>query len=691
MASALPFLPLGVALALLGLLAIADAVRPIDRTFDRVSWALFDGGSIKRDINRERTLRSAGIGTPYELYQTRTLLDSALAALAGVVLGGYAAAAIIEVLGVTRLSAPVGSDIFRPLPDALLTFDAKYFTLLTLGGMALAAASAGVVYLIRWKVPSIRADTRRRKIDAGMPRMIAFVYALSRGGMSFPEVMRTLSRNRDVFGTGAEEIGIAARNIDLFGDDLVSAIRDLANRTPSDQFQSFSENLTSVLQSGQDLSAFLREEYERYTDAAEEQQGEILNVLATAAEVYVTVVVAGTLFLLTILLIIGLTQGGMLFQLRVITYVLLPATNVLFIAYLSEVTSPLRAARTEWPDDEAERIGAPPVAADGGVVSSERVRENLARLNVYRRLSRVRRFATAPVATLLETPQLLLYLTVPVAVLFVGFQYPAYYVDGTVVITVLDDVLVQAALFVLVTFGIVYESHRRRLERLERAVPDLLERLASLNEAGLSVVSAFGRARRSDVGALDEEVERIWRDIQWGATVEQALDRFEARVRTPSITRVVTLLTNSMRASNEIGPVLRIAAEQARSDQRLKRHRRQETATYLVVIYIAFFVFLVVIGSIDLVLIPALPDGGGAGGNPLGGLGSANEAAYRLVFFHAAIIQAALSGLVGGQMSDGSIEDGLKHASVMLLIAYAAFLVTSDLDLGGAVAAALVP
>jgi hypothetical protein len=42
-------------------------------------------------------------------------------------------------------------------------------------------------------------------------------------------------------------------------------------------------------------------------------------------------------------------------------------------------------------------------------------------------------------------------------------------------------------------------------------------------------------------------------------------------------------------------------------------------------------------------------------------------------------------------MSDGSIEDGLKHASVMLFIAYAAFLVTSDLDLGGAVAAALVP
>jgi flagellar protein FlaJ len=691
MASALSFLPLAAALALLGLLAVADAVRPVDRTFDRVSWALFDGTSVERDIERQRTLRSAGIGTPYELYQTRTLLYSGLAALAGVVLGGYAAAAVIEVLNVSRLTTPVGGELFRPLPDALLTFDAKYFALLTFGGILLAAASAGVVYLVRWKVPSVRADTRRRQIDAGMPRTIAFVYALSRGGMSFPEVMRTLSRNRDVFGTGAEEMRIAARDIDLFGADLVSAVRDLANRTPSDRFQSFSENLTSVLQSGQDLSAFLHEEYERYTDAAEEQQGEILNVLATAAEVYVTVVVAGTLFLLTILLIIGLTRGGMLFQLRVITYVLLPATNVLFIAYLSEVTQPLRASRTERPDEEAEATTSPAVAADGGALPTGRVRENLARLALHRRLARVRRFATDPVATLRDTPRLLLYVTVPVAALFVGLQYPAYYVDGRVVVTVLDDVLVQATLFVLVTFGIVYELHRRRLERLEAAVPDLLERLASLNEAGLSVVASFERVRRSDVGALDDEVERIWRDIQWGATVEQALDRFEERARTPSITRVVTLLTNSMRASNEIGPVLRIAAEQARSDQRLKRHRRQETATYLVVIYIAFFVFLVVIGALDLVLIPALPDGSAAGGNPLGGFGGADQAAYRLVFFHAVIVQAALSGLVGGQMSDGSIEDGLKHASVMLFVAYVAFLVTSDLELGGAVAATLLP
>ena len=694
MVAPLQFLPLVLAVVLVGLLAGAAALRPLERGFSRIAWALFDGESIDIDPERRRSLRAAGIGSPYRLYQVKTLLYSVLAALGGVVLGGYATAAVVEFFGPDRLRAPIGGRIFRPLPEWLVSFEAKYTALLVAGAVVFGASAATVVYLVRWNIPSVRADTRRRQIDAGMPRMIAFVYALSRGGMSFPEVMRTLSDNSDVFGTGAEEMGIGVRSIDLFGDDLVTAVRTLATRTPSEQFQSFTENLTSVLQSGQDISEFLRDEYERYRAAADEQQREILDVLATASEVYVTVVVAGMLFLITILLIIGLTTGGMLDVLRIIAYVLLPATNVLFLAYLSEVTQPLRATRTGRPEAEATATGSDlPVATDGGSVFSMRTRENVARLRIKRRLRRVQRFVSNPGQALLDSPTLLLYATVPFAVVFVAVQFPAYVADGVLDIRVLDDVLIQATLLVVTTFAVVYEIQRRRLQRLEGAVPDLLDRLASLNEAGLSVVSSFDRVRRSEMGALDDEVDRIWRDVEWGGTVEDALVRFEQRVRTPSVTRVVTLLTNSMRASNEIGPVLRIAAEQARADQRLKRQRRQETMTYLIVIYISFLVFLVVIGAIDTVLVPNLPTGGGVGG-PFGGIGEIDKAAYQLVFFHAAIVQAGFSGLVGGQMAGGSLKDGAKHASVMLLVAYLAFLASEELSFSGAVgdaAVALLP
>jgi len=678
-------LPLVAAIGLLGVFLTAPYSPRIDAAITRLAFLLLGGRGIEIDPEREQSLRSAAIGVPYREYAAKTYIYAAGAGIAGAVIGVYLGAAALVVVASPGVSFDPNATIETP-------------NLVQLGVFLLAAALLGAVaavatYELRWRLPSIRADGRSRRIDAGLPRTVAFTYALTRGGMSFPDVLRTLSANERVFGEGAAEVDVAVRNIDLFNVDLVTAVRDLSENTPSERFGTFTENLSSVLQSGGDVSEFLREQYERYRDEAEEQQAEILNLLATTAEVYVTVIVAGMLFLITILLIIGLTAGDTLFVMRVLTYVVIPAANVLFLAYLLDVTRPLRATGDEREDDredtrERDRgrkgdgiAAVDAVESDGGYTRPGAAADH-ERLFAYRRLRSVRETLASPLSSVIDRPRLLLYVTVPIAVVATAVRLPAAFAGGSVDVRALDDILVQAAIFLSGTFAIVYEYSRRRLRRLESAVPELLERLASLNEAGISVVSSFDRVRRGDIGALDEEVDRIWRDIQWGATTEEALSRFETRVRTPSVTRVVTLITNAMHASNEIGPVLRIAAEQARSDLQLRRQRRQEMFTYLVVVYVSFFVFLVVIGALEYVLIPSLPDvgsvGGGAAGGvggvggagPLGGFEGGDRDAYRLVFLHTAFVQSLLSGLAAGVMGSGSIKAGMKHAAAMLSISY---------------------
>jgi flagellar protein FlaJ len=245
----------------------------------------------------------------------------------------------------------------------------------------------------------------------------------------------------------------------------------------------------------------------------------------------------------------------------------------------------------------------------------------------------------------------------------------------------LDDVLVVALVLTAGSFGLLYEAGQHRLRRLEAALPDLLDRLASLNEAGMTVVGSFDRIRRSELGAMDPELERIWADVRLGATVATALRRFEGRVRTPSVTRLVTLVTSSMRASSDLGPVLRIAASEARAERRFRRTRSQEMSTYLVAIYVAFLVFLVVIVTMDAFFVPRLVEAtagldADAGRVPVGGflrLSDGTVAAYRLTFFHAALLQATFSGLVGGQMSAGTVGAGVKHAAVMVTVTYVVF------------------
>lgn len=713
------YIPLIVVLVTVAVVALAPFNRSLERDVKRLAYAIFGGRTIVPNPPRERTLRAAGIGTPYRIYVTQTYLYTAVAAFAGAVVGVYLGGLLIDLLGLTELTAPSPAitDATSSLPDWLLTFDAKLFALLAVTSILLGIAAATVVYAIRWSIPSVRATTRARQIDASLPRMVAFIYAQSRGGMAFPDVMRSLSENRGVFGAGADEMGVGVRNIDLFGQDLVTAVRDLSRRTPSDEFQKFLENLNSVLQSGRNLSRFLADEYERYREQAEEQQREILELLATTAEVYVTAVVAGMLFLITILLVIGLTSGDTLVLVQLLTYVVLPAINLLFIAYLSEVTQPLRASRdesdvdregmdalTRAPPRQATE-GEQPTATDGGEldygrVVSPRSRANLGRFRAHKRVKRLRDVLTSPVESVSDRPELVLLVTVPIALGYVLGQLPGALAGGALDVRAFDDAVVQSALFVMASFAVVYEVSQQRLRRLESAIPNMLERLASLNEAGVAVVSSFDRVRRSDLGDLNDEMDRIWRDIKWGATVEQALDRFERRIQTPAVTRTVTLLTNSMRASNEIGPVIRIAAEQARSDQKLRRQRKQEMFTYLIVIYVSFLVFLIVIGAIDRVLIPNLPSQealGGTTGNAVGSapsflqINSRKVEQYRLTFFHAGLIQATLSGLVGGQMSSGSVKDGVKHATVMLLITYLAFVFLPQPEVGGSTAAMVAP
>ena len=52
-----------------------------------------------------------------------------------------------------------------------------------------------------------------------------------------------------------------------------------------------------------------------------------------------------------------------------------------------------------------------------------------------------------------------------------------------------------------------------------------------------------------------------------------------------------------------------------------------------------------------------------------------NTGAYTLLFFHVSIVQGLFSGLIAGQLGEGRVADGLKHATVLVFITYVVFQV----------------
>jgi flagellar protein FlaJ len=96
-------------------------------------------------------------------------------------------------------------------------------------------------------------------------------------------------------------------------------------------------------------------------------------------------------------------------------------------------------------------------------------------------------------------------------------------------------------------------------------------------------------------------------------------------------------------------------------------------------------VFIGIVFALSSSFIPAIDNAnlGGASGGGLpggvsssvfGGLGSVDTSAYTLLFYHAAVMQAVFSGLVAGQLGEGSLADGAKHVVILLGLTMIAFL-----------------
>lgn len=733
-------LPAVAALGLVGVLLAALFNERAELVVTRVAMAAFGQHVATQEAKREqqRRMRAAHIAETHRAFASKTLLYAAVAGVAGSVLGVYLVAGLLAALEITgdlvRAALPPALGFLAGLTRLSELGPADLFPLLLLSSTTFGAGSSLVIYYGRWILLDQQAYARAGKIEATLPRTVAFIFALSRSGMAFPKVMTTLAENESVYGEAAEELGVAVREMETLGADPLTALDNLANRTPADNMQEFAGNLSSVLGSGRSLSSFLRTQYERFQEESESQQEQYLEILSTMAEAYVTVMVAGPLFFITILVVIGLVLGSnTLIILRVVVYVGIPLATFGFAVYVDSISQddgssesagdgfvdPRMAAASaigivvESDETEGARNVTPDAAdgdataTDGGVEATapqtaggtatggagsqptgderdwSRAR---ARLRVYDSVADILDKLTQPWAVIRQRPVASLYVTVPIALAWLGLRIAAVPASLVPAVRVIDGPFIEATLFVLIGYSVVYEADKRQRRRVEKVVPDFLDRMSSVNDAGVSIVESIEQMANDDLGALTPYLRQTWQDMRWGADAETALHRLSNRLDSPMVSRAVTLITNAMSASGDVAPVLEIAADEARATQQLRRERRQVMLTYLIVIYVSFVVFLAIVVALTEAFVPAIeeaelggavPGGGqvagGVGGGALSGIQNVQPGKYILLFYHASAIQALASGTIAGQLGEGDVRDGMKHAAIMLLVTYIAF------------------
>jgi|WetSurMetagenome_2_1015567.scaffolds.fasta_scaffold00379_25 archaeal flagellar protein FlaJ len=628
---------------------------------------------INRDPLRYHSLHadmvSARMGMTLEQYLWRSVKIAFLAGILFALLG-YVASAYLSLQVVTG-KAGIHNVFNIQLPVFFSTvYPAEYMQVI----IVLASFIIGMLigYNVLLRLPSLQKNNRKIKINLTLHNAVAYMYAMRRGGAQMMTIFRSLSDRANIYGEVALEFRQVVRDADFFGYDMVSAIRHLSETTPSEKLKDFLEDLLSVIESGGDMSEFLSMRVRLYQEEARFEQRQFLTVLSLVAESYVTLFVAGPLFLIIIMVVMGMMGGSAVFQLALVTYVVLPVGSLVFMLLIDLISIKAekteRYVRTKWLH----------TYSDVTIVKKPDEESLFEQLKKYDQLRNLVYNLKHPLESFISNVNHTLYVTVPIAIIYViiVLMSTPHYADIETYINVVDDHIVISLLVIMIPYAIFYEIWSRKVLGIQALIPDFLERMAGINQVGLTIAQAIAIMVNTNLGLLSYEIRRIKRDMEWGANFTEALMRFEERVSTPSIARTVTLITKASEMSGQIGEVLSIASSDAKMSEILKRERLGEMFIYTAIVYLSFFVFLFVVGVLTTQFLPVLANISTQGlpaTGALSGIGSIPVITFGRLLYHACLVQAIFSGLIAGQMGESSLAAGVKHSCILLIIALVTF------------------
>jgi archaeal flagellar protein FlaJ len=612
---------------------------------------------------------SARIGMTLEQYLWRAIRVAVLSGILFAIIG-YFSSAFLSLQIVTGKAGI--SNVFNFQMPVIFNF--IYPAIYMQAFVVILAFVIGIYigYIVMLKLPGIEKNSRSIKINLTLHNAVAYMYAMRRGGAQLMTIFSSLSDRANIYGEVALEFRQIVRDAEFFGYDVVSAIRHLSETTPSEKLKNFLEDLLSVIESGGDMGEFLSTRVRMYQEEARFEQRQFLNVLSIVAESYVTLFVAGPLFLIIIMVVMGMMGGPAVLQLALVTYAIMPIGSLVFILLIDLISikgeRTERYVRTKWLH----------TYSDVNIIRKPDEGHLFVQLKMYDRLRSFVHHLKHPLESFISNVNHTFYITIPVAVIYlvmVLVRVP-HYQNFETFIGVIDDHIVIALLIVLIPYAIFYEIWSRKVLGIQALIPDFLERMAGINQVGLTIAQAIAIMVNTNLGLLSYEIRRIKRDMEWGANFTEALMRFEERVSTPSIARTVTLITKASEMSGQINEVLSIASSDAKMSEILKRERLSEMFIYTAIVYLSFFVFLFVVGVLTTQFLPVLANISMEGipkTGALSGLGSIPIDTFGRLLYHACLIQALFSGLIAGQMGESALAAGVKHSCILLIIAIVAF------------------
>jgi tight adherence protein C len=190
-----------------------------------------------------------------------------------------------------------------------------------------------------------------------------------------------------------------------------------------------------------------------------------------------------------------------------------------------------------------------------------------------------------------------LYTTSPRTVLgyrviaLLGAPVLAYLAVGTK--SMLDILIILLAVFAGWVLPVTYVQRkaRHRIETIDRALPDLIDLMCVMIEAGLSFPAAMRLAADQFGPPLTDELRLALQEQTMGLSISEALAHMAERADTPAVKAFVRAMSQGDRMGISMGQIMRNLSNEMRNRRRASAEERAQKTPVKMLFPLVFLIF----------------------------------------------------------------------------------------------------
>jgi len=189
-------------------------------------------------------------------------------------------------------------------------------------------------FLVMYFYPSLERKSTRTRIDQELPFATIHMAAIS-GSMIEPSKIFSIIISTKEYPHLEKEFTKLINEINVYGYDLVTALRSIALKSPSKKLRELFNGLATTINSGGDLSEFFEKRAQRLLFEYRIEREKYTKTAETFMDIYISVVIAAPMILMLLLMMIRISGLGISLSASMITLIMTSGVSIINIIFLT--------------------------------------------------------------------------------------------------------------------------------------------------------------------------------------------------------------------------------------------------------------------------------------------------------------------------------------------------------------------